>query len=460
MFSYDDFQLLFSPSQLHGMSADIVVQGVSTDTRTLRAGDLFVALRGETFDAHTLIPQAVERGAVCIIAEYIPEGTKIGIPYILVPHTLQALGELARHYRMRFRIPVVAIAGSAGKTSTKEYTHAVLSERFHTLKTEGNFNNQIGVPLTLFRLHTEHECAVIEIGTNEPGEIEILCRIVQPTHGVITNIGKEHLEKLIDLDGVEYEETALFRYLQAESGTMIVNADDPRLAKYCTPRSVAYTLCATPHSAERSLSATMTLHDNGLPCLTTTIDGIATTLQIQAPGMSSAYNALAACTIGMAVGVHAEECARGVERYIPQSSHTGYGRLVVERRSEYTLLNDCYNANPLSMYSALDMLRTFPTDGKRVAVLGDMRELGATSFAEHCELLQILSADTILSHCVLLGAEMARAFDAVQPHGITCCADYASVAEAIRPLLGNSAVVLVKGSRGIALENVIALMNP
>ena len=192
---------------------DIAVTGVSTDSRTLKPGNAFVALKGDRFDGHDHIPQAVEAGAVLIIAS--DDTSSAGdTPKIRVQDTLHALGSFGWYHRRRFHIPVIAIAGASGKTSTKDLTAHVLAQRYMVLKTIANNNNQIGTPLTLLQLTAKHDVAVIEIGTNEPGEIETLTAMVQPTHGLITTIGPEHLEKLVDLDGVEKEETALFDYLR------------------------------------------------------------------------------------------------------------------------------------------------------------------------------------------------------------------------------------------------------
>ncbi len=470
MFSYNDLVLLAPllgidtiPTML---TTDFIATGVSTDTRTLQSGDLFVALRGETFDAHTLLPQAMERGASCLIVESVPDNIAEKILCLVVPNTLKALAILARYHRERFNIPVIAIAGSAGKTSTKELVASVVSQKYHTLNTEGNFNNQIGVPLTLLRLRKEHQCAVIEIGTNEPGEIEILCTITKPTHGVITNIGKEHLEKLIDLDGVEYEETALFRYLTEHEGCACINCDDERLVRHVVPHSIGYTL----HHPTLKLShidtmicAMAHINEYGLPQVEAKIESeySATTisLNVQAPGMSSAYNALAATAVGVALNILPEAIARGVKEYKPQVGHSGYGRLVIEHRQGYTLLNDCYNANPLSMYSAIATLKELPAQGKRIALLGDMRELGTTSFTEHCTLLQTLHDDTSIDHIVVIGKEMARAIEHIQSARIALCAEYAECVASIQPLLHDGAVLLVKGSRGIALEHVIGQLH-
>jgi len=225
-FTQPDLVTMFGPAAA-SLPTDLTITGISTDTRTLVPGNAFIALRGERFDGHDKIEEALQKGARLILTEDIsrvpPRATALACG-----STLHALGTFAWFHRRRFSIPVVAIAGAAGKTSTKDVVAHVLASTMSVLKTEANYNNQVGTPLTLLQLTHEHGAAVIEIGTNEPGEIEILCAMVQPTHGLITNIGKEHLEKLVDLDGVEKEETALFDYLRDHHGVALVNVDDDR----------------------------------------------------------------------------------------------------------------------------------------------------------------------------------------------------------------------------------------
>jgi UDP-N-acetylmuramoyl-tripeptide--D-alanyl-D-alanine ligase len=458
--------------------------GVSTDTRTLAAGNLFVALVGERFDGHTLVAEAAQKGAAgAIVGESMENSIKSSInapadfPLIIVPNTIHALGALANHHRERFEIPVIAIAGAAGKTTTKDMIAHVLAHGFGedaVLKTEGNYNNQIGVPMTLLRLTAAHSVAVIEIGTNEPGEIEILSRITAPTHGIITNIGKEHLEKLINLDGVEHEETALFRYLEDVGGTAFINVDDDRLRKYSSYVQSMFTYSLSRNVARKAdLTASAALAPSGEATLsmiykvgTRHAKAAKADALLRVVGLPMAQNALAAAAVGCALGMDLSVTAMALHKFMPAASDAGYGRMVVEqllwKQGVVTLLNDCYNANPLSMYAALDTLRSITPQGKRIAVLGAMRELGGTASEEHGALVEFLSADAALAHVLVLGDEMREACEA---HGfkdsatITICENKEVCIAALRDRLNAGDVLLVKGSRSVNLEEIVKALH-
>jgi UDP-N-acetylmuramoyl-tripeptide--D-alanyl-D-alanine ligase len=450
--------------------------GVSTDTRTLQAGNIFVALVGERFDGHSLIAEAVQKGASLILANNDASIVSIGAPLLRVENTLHALGELAHFHRSRFEIPVVAVAGAAGKTTTKEMIACVLAQEYTVLKTEGNFNNQVGVPLTLLRLEESHTAAVVEIGTNEPGEIEILSNIVAPTHGIITNIGKEHLEKLIDLDGVEREETALFRHLELTGGTAIINLDDERVRKQSAymASQCTYTLAAR---AERKadIAAAVDFAPSGEPKMSFSYKigkkRATADVQLNVVGLTMAQNALAAAAVGCTLGVSLGNIASALRKFVPTASEAGYGRMVVEKiivdQHEITLFNDCYNANPTSMLAALETLRTLPkahVKHRKIVLLGDMRELGDFAESEHVQLVEMLAGASWLDMAILTGAEMLAAYAAFAknhsaPANITLAADAAESAEQLRTTLKAGDTLLVKGSRGMKLEEVISLLT-
>lgn len=479
-FTVEELRGLFGEQATASLSSDWVCVGVSTDTRTLQAGNLFVALRGENFDAHTLVVQAAQKGALAAIIEKSSQGDHFegeipsGFPLIRVENTLHALGALAHEHRCRFEIPIIAVAGAAGKTTTKDMTAHVLAREFGAeavLKTEGNLNNQIGVPLTLLRLTENHTVAVVEIGTNEPGEIEILSNIVQPTHGVITNIGKEHLEKLLDLDGVEREETALFRFLEQTGGTALINVDDDRLRK-----QTSYLASHLTYSLERKadLTATVEMSPTAEPFLAFTYrlgtnrnaKWASAGVQLHAVGTAMAQNALAAAAVGCSLSMSIAAISAALTSFRPTASEAGYGRMVTQEWRGITIVNDCYNANPISMRAALEALRSMQpaqATNKRVAMLGDMRELGDASFEEHCALLQKLRSDASLAAVVLTGGEMAKAYQSLQTaltSKFTYCETKPQCAELLMKLLASGDVLLIKGSRGIQLETVLeALMN-
>lgn len=467
-FRHTDLVQVFGESACAGISKAVQTHGVSTDTRTLEAGNLFVALRGERFDGHTLVWEALGKGASAVLVESRERASvEANAPIVTVPNTLHALGRLAHFHRQRFTIPVLAVAGSAGKTTTKEMTARLLSEHFTVLKTEGNLNNQVGVPLTLLRLTEEHSAAVIEIGTNEPGEIAILSEMVAPTHGIITNIGKEHLEKLIDEDGVEQEETALLRYLADNGGTTFINTNDARLRKYRHSVGISYGLAEDGLTPD--ICATFTLKPSTHAVLSITNNRTSERCEahLQSVGITGARNGLAAAAVGFGLGLTAEQIQRGLEGFRPATSEAGYGRMVAEEITlssdrKITLLNDCYNANPTSMYAALETLAATSTP-RRIALLGDMRELGAVSESEHDALLAILHSASWLSLAVLTGSEMEAAYKRfTQKHGTTTslvyCSTNAECTFTLTNILQTGDVLLAKASRGVRLEEALELL--
>jgi UDP-N-acetylmuramoyl-tripeptide--D-alanyl-D-alanine ligase len=467
-FRHTDLVQVFGESACAGIPKAVQTRGVSTDTRTLEAGNLFVALRGERFDGHTLAQEALEKGAIAVLVESRERaGVEATVPIITAPNTLHALGRLAHFHRRRFTIPVLAVAGSAGKTTTKEMTARLLSEHFAVLKTEGNFNNQVGVPLTLLRLTEQHTAAVIEIGTNEPGEIAILSDMVAPTHGIITNIGKEHLEKLIDENGVEQEETALLRYLTENGGTAFININDARLRKYQRSGWMSYGLAEDGLTPD--IRATFTLKPSTHAVLSITNNRTSERCEahLQSVGVTGARNGLAAAAVGFGLRLTAEQIQRGLEGFRPATSEAGYGRMVAEEITlssdrKVTLLNDCYNANPTSMYAALETLAATGTP-RRIALLGDMRELGAVSQSEHDALLAALYSASWLNLAILTGGEMEAAYKRfTQKHGTTTslvyCSTNAECALALTNILQTGDVLLAKASRGVRLEEALELL--
>lgn len=451
-FSYDDLQIIAGGAAAH-LPRSISICGVSTDTRTLVPGNVFVALRGENFDGHDHIPTAIAKGAALIIAEHAHEsgmadGNSGDVPLLIVPSTLQCLGSFGWYHRGRFTIPIVAIAGAAGKTSTKDLTAHVLSSTMRVLKTQANYNNQIGTPLTLLQLTDEHDVAVIEIGTNEPGEIETLCAMVQPTLGLITNVGKEHLEKLIDLDGVEREETALFDWLREHNGLAFVNMDDERLQKYGT----TFTRCITfGIESTAEIHPTISFDADVRPTVHIVHGTFTFRAQMRAHGLAAAYNAACALAVAWAMQIHPADVQEALSTYEPPITH-GYGRMSVERVAGLTILNDSYNANPESMVMALRTLRHFPAE-HRVAVLGDMRELGAASEEEHVHIISVAENNADL--VILIGEEFRRAIESTEDERVVFHETHRGCAVDLLDHVGQGVVVLVKGSRGMHMERVI-----
>lgn len=355
---------------------DVCVTGVAIDSRKIEEGYLFVPIKGARVDGHTFIPQVMETGAYCTLSEHVLEASH---PYILVDSCEQALKDLAEHYRKALDIKVVGITGSVGKTSTKEMIASVLSQKYQVLKTAGNFNNEIGLPLTIFNIREEHEVAVLEMGISDFGEMSRLARMARPDICVITNIGLCHLENLIDRDGILKAKTEMFAYRQADA-KIILNGDDDKLITVkdwdgCAP---IYFGLSTDMDAYADHIRSLSL--KGTACTIHMGDEkIDATISI--PGHHMVYNALAGALVGRELGLNSEEISRGIESLVPVS-----GRNNLIDTGSALVIDDCYNANPISTKASLDVLVT--ADSRKVAILGDMFELGEHEKALHYEVGQ------------------------------------------------------------------------
>ena len=353
---------------------DREVSSVAIDSRKVVKDTLFVAIKGARVDGHSFIPQVMEAGALCSLSEQ--DLGDVDYPYIRVSSCTEALKDLAEHYRRSLDIKVVGITGSVGKTSTKEMIASVLSEKYNVLKTEGNFNNEIGLPLTVFNIREEHEVAVLEMGISHFGDMKPLAKIARPDVCVITNIGYAHLENLGTRDGILKEKSSMTDYMNPE-GSVIFNGDDDKLKSYTsrdgrTP--VYFGLTAScPFHVEN-------IERKGLKG--TYAEFVTPTSRVHAhisiPGDHMIYNALAGVAVGYALGMNNDEIARGIEKLVPIA-----GRNNLIEAKHYTIIDDCYNANPASMKSSLDVLAY--ADTRKVAILGDMGELGADELAMHRE---------------------------------------------------------------------------
>lgn len=460
LFTREELSAAVNPLAADNFDALDAVDGISTDSRTLRAGNLFVALRGERFDGHAFVADAIERGARALLLDASYRGTCAirDMPTFWVGDTLTAYGDLARAHRRRFGIPVVAVAGAVGKTTTKDIAAHLLSERYTVHRTPRNWNNRIGVPHVLLGIEPTHTAVVVEIGTNCPGEIAELCRIAEPTHGIITAIAEEHLEFLGSLDGVEQEETALFRWLAIHCGMACVNLDDTRLARYAEflPKVLTF-----GRDAAAQLRANFLLEPSTLfPIIELAFEGIHVQARLSHPGFGAAYCAVAASAVALGLGVELEAVAHGLETYRPVPTH-GYARMQVEEgQGGIVILNDCYNANPASMRIALDTLSAYPAAQQRIAVLGDMRELGAATEAEHRAIVRY--AVERASVVIVFGEAMedaVRSLDGSCSCRVAIARSHAEAASIVRSLAGPGDAVLVKGSRSLMLEQLIALLR-
>lgn len=452
-FNAYDLIALFGEDNLLNFTEKLQCIGVSTDTRTIVSGNCFLALKGENQDGHRKIIEAFDKGAAFAIAnkDWVIDNidslrTK---PVIIVKDTLKALGQLANFHRRRFNCNIIAVGGSNGKTTTKEMIAHVLSGSLNVLKTAENYNNQIGVPLTLLQLNETIEAAVIEIGTNEPGEISILSSIIEPSHGLITNIGREHLEKLIDLDGVEMEETFLFGYLKKHNGYAFINLDDQRLKKYANflDKRISY---GSEPSADivADIQLDSTLH----PIINIKYDSSSLELKLKTIGYGTAYSAIAAFSVAYHFGIPVEIIKQQLENFYHSSEHS-YGRMLLENITDFVLINDCYNANPDSMALSLKVLESYKNTGKKYAILGDMLELGESTKDEHIEILK--TASSVADLVLVYGNHMLSASKELNFSNIHHFEDKNTLFDFLLNLIGVDDVLLVKGSRGMKMEEII-----
>lgn len=441
--------------RLHPAAARGNVIGVSTDSRTVAAGELFVALRGPTFDGHNFIGVAVQRQAAACMCERI--SADLAIPQIEVSDTLQALGDMAQAWRAQFSLPLVAVTGSSGKTTTKEMLAAILAQTGPGLKTAGNFNNLVGLPLTLFAMNAEQTWAVLEMGMSERGEIARLAEIAAPTVGIITNVGPAHLETMKTLEGVARAKGELFIALPP-GGTAVINADDPRVAGLPVANGVRRIFFGVSPQAEiRSEAVTVSGATLGfrlhLPQETRSVT-------LQCAGRHNVANALAAAAAATALGVAADHIVRGLEAFRP-----GKGRMeAMLLDNGLLLLEDSYNANPLSMRAALVALdETLSESGRRVAVLGDMLELGDGAAQMH----RAIGGEAAhrVDLLLVLGAQAAAVAEGARNGGLGAgqilqVGSHEEAITVLRQHLRSGDRVLVKGSRGMRMEQIsTALMT-
>ena len=419
------------------------VTGVTTDSRAVQPGQLFIPLVGERFDGHAYISKALDGGAAGCLTAREPETLLPGKLYIQVADTRLALKALASWYRDKFDLPVVQVTGSAGKTTTKEMIASVLSQRYNTLRTEGNFNNDIGAPLTLLRLMPEHQAAVIETGMNHFGEIRYLGEMVRPDIAVITNVGDAHIENLGNTrQGILRAKCEIFENLTPE-GIAVLNGDDELLNTVTLPQTILR--CGVGDGCGVRVTDIDDRGLEGVAC-TVTIEGEHYRLTTSAPGRYMIYPMAMAAAIGRRLGLTGEEIAAGVAAYTTVGSRMHLIRLPGER----LVIDDCYNANPQSMAEGLRMLAASPAR-HRVAVLGDMGELGQLTAQAHRDMGALTRRLGLTA--VAVGEKM-RALTETDPQAQW----FATVEEAmpaIRQLFTPGTAVLVKASHAMHFERIV-----
>jgi UDP-N-acetylmuramoyl-tripeptide--D-alanyl-D-alanine ligase len=432
-------------------SSDFEITAITTDSRTVTDGCLFAAIRGERADGHKFAEQVMENGAACVLSEKDLGWTDR--PFIQTASTLEALKAIAEFYLKQLNIPVVGVTGSVGKTSTKEMIASVLKEKYRVLKTDGNFNNELGLPLTVFRLREDDEIAVLEMGISHFGEMHRLAKIARPDTCVITNIGWAHLENLGTRDGILKAKSEIFDFLR-EDGHIILNGDDDKLASVrveghtpvrfgLDPANDLYADAIVPHGFE------------GTSCRIHTKKGSFDAM-IRIPGSHMVYNALAGAAVGLVYGLTNEEIRRGIE-----SCRTLAGRFNIIRTDRFTVIDDCYNANPASMKASLAVLQS--GSGRKVALLGDMGELGADEIRLHEEVGEAAGRMKI-DALFCAGPLSARIADGAEKTGsgkmeIRRFASREELTGRLPELLQNGDTILVKASHSMQFDKIVEALR-
>jgi UDP-N-acetylmuramoyl-tripeptide--D-alanyl-D-alanine ligase len=434
------------------------------DSRKIVGGEIFFALKGERTDGHNFVEEALRRGAALAVvsrAWYEENQEKFFDKLLVVPEVLSALHALARLYRRKFAVPIVAVGGGSGKTTTKEMIAAVLRTSYNTLATEGNLNNHIGLPLTLFGLREATEIAVLEMGMNHKGEMLELCAIAEPTHGLITNIGKAHIEFFGTLEAIAEAEGELFEWLGKSGGTAFVNADDAWVMQVADKvmQKMLYGIVTPTHPNRREVldlyAEEMGLDERGRPTFKLATQEAEEVVKLRMSGRHNITNALAAAAVGLNFGVSLAQVKTALENF---EINPALKRMAVYERQGIIIINDTYNANPESMRCSLQTLKTMQHGGKKIAVLGDMLELGALSESEHAllgEFISQLELDVLFVH----GEAMKATLDAAKVRMKQHFESKVQLADRLKELLQPGDAVLFKGSRSMKMEEVIEMMQ-
>lgn len=437
--------------ELRAGSPHAVVRRVTTDSRQIQRGDLFVALAGERHDGHAFVPDVARQGAIGVVMERTKApAAPPGLAVVAVEDTRRALAQLASRYREDFSLPVIAVAGSNGKTTTKELLASVLREQFDTLASEASFNNDVGVPLTLLRLERNHAAAVLEVGTNHPGELAPLVKMAQPQIGVLTQIGREHLEFFGDLAGVAQEEGWLAELLPPQ-GQLFINGDSEwtsRIVGRCPAPVVRIGLARGSDWRAQEVRSS----DSGVSLFCAgprrEFNG---EYQVNLLGQHQATNALLAIAVAAELGLSPDEVRRGLAR-CPSPKM----RLQIWEAHGVRVLDDCYNANADSTLAALQTLHDLPCGGRRIAVLGDMAELGVHTAAAHREVARG-AAELGVERLIAVGRWAQETVEAARSAGLQDVIEFPDVptaARSIKRLVQPRDLVLLKASRSVGLERI------
>jgi UDP-N-acetylmuramoyl-tripeptide--D-alanyl-D-alanine ligase len=430
-----------------GLADNWVGTGVVIDSRQARRGDVFFCLKGAQTDGHAFVADAAARGAVCVVASSWKQNHDASFPVVAVDEPTAALQTLARNYRRKFEIPVIAVTGSNGKTTCKEMVRSALSPTFECIANPGNWNNEIGVPLTLFQISKTTQVAIIEMGADRPGDIKTLCDIAEPDSGVVTNVGVAHIEKFGSREAVAATKKELFDYLLAD-GVRFVNIDDPWLA----PHAKTAKGCVTVSVQNAADYRGTILATDRRACVHLRIDTPETTtleMQLHVPGAHQAMNATMAAAVAMSLGVEAARVEKALSEFTTLSD-----RLSMTEKNGYVVINDTYNASPESMTAALDTLARVEAK-RRIAVLGDMLELGSAAEDAHAQIGKTAAGKGVTA--MFLYGDLSRhvARNAGSNVEARHFSDHETLATELKRYLQPGDAVLVKGSRGMHMEKII-----
>lgn len=444
-----------------GKSEEIILD-ICTNSRDIKLSSLFIPLKGEKFDGHDFIEDALEGGAVGTLTHRYIDRQKIseeerykGKFIIKVGDTLKALKDIATYYRNKFTIPFVAVTGSVGKTSTKDMIASVLSQEYNVLKTQGNYNNEIGVPLTIFNLNDTHQIGVIEMGMSNLGEISRLTSIVRPKVAVITNVGISHIERLGSRQNILKAKMEIFEGLSRD-GLIVLNGDDNllyglkgflnfRTVYYGMDEGLDYQAYNVQNAGEGGIFFDINIKDKEYK------------VHIPLPGVHNVYNALAAIAVGLEMGIDMENIIEGISKFVP-----GKMRLNIVKADGVKVINDAYNANPQSMEAALKVLKDVNGAKRRIAVLGDILELGSWAKEAHLEIGK-LAFNLEIDYIITVGKNAAYIAEGAilagaTPGNIRHFTDNKAVADFLKTFMRNGDAILIKGSRGMKMEEIAEQM--
>ncbi len=423
---------------------DLVISGhrITTDSRAIRPNDIFLALKGDKFDGNDFALEALEKGAMAAIVSRSEFDNNPNC--IFASNTLEFLHELARYHRDRLNIPIIGLTGSNGKTTSKELISTVLASKYNTFATQGNLNNHIGVPLSVLSINTNHQIAVIEMGANHVGEIATLCSICKPTLGLITNIGKAHLEGFGSIEGVIKAKTELYAYAIRNNSIVFYNSDNPILSE----KIENFGLKSNAIAYGSGMQNTKVISDKGT-FLVLKLEEIGSTFTIstQLTGTYNVENILAAWAIGRHFGIDPDSIVKSIESYIPTNS-----RSQIVETSRNTIVLDAYNANPTSMEAAIESFALFKSNRPKVAVLGKMLELGKYSAEEHYR-IAVLAASKGFDRVFFIGNDYPNSIP-----GTLYFDSSAQLMELLKTSPLQSKAILLKGSRGARMEQLLELL--